>query len=58
MNSVILWFIYTMHILKSIFCLVTQTGRLILSYMHIYQSTHNYKSAQHKDLKQGEGGGL
>lgn len=52
MHNVIVWAINTFHILKSILCLVTQTGRLILSYMHIHQFAHNYKSAQHKDLKQ------
>ena len=47
------WVIHTIHLLKSILCLVTQSGRLILSYMHIYQSTRDCKSARHKDLKQG-----
>lgn len=52
MSSVIVWAIYTIHTLRAIFCLVNQTGRLILIYIHIYQLTHNYRLAHHKHLKQ------
>lgn len=44
---------YTTHFSKLLPCLFTQTVRLILSYIHIYQSSHGHKSVWLKDLWQG-----
>lgn len=44
---------YTIHFSKLLPCFFSQTVRLIQSYIHIYQSTHSYKSTWLKDLWQG-----
>lgn len=53
MKTVITRVISTIHLLKSILCLVTESERLTLRNMHIYQCSHNCKSVQHKDPNQG-----